>query len=118
MACHTCMSKPLHSTMWLEFNSVASMALPQLLSLGTRLEILIQTDNIAYLSSQIPSDFSPDAGHEVKLRFALGQSYRHMGRYTEAREVLEKALIVCNEEGIRETREGAGIAKELGWIYM
>ena len=36
----------------------------------------------------------------------------------EAREVLEKALMVCNEEGIRQTREGAGIAKELGWIYM
>ena len=70
------------------------------------------------LSSQIHSDFCPDAGHEVKLRFALGQSYRHMGRYKEAREVLEKALVVCNEEGIRETREGAGIAKELGWIYM
>ena len=41
-----------------------------------------------------------------------------MGRYMEAREVLEKALIVCNEEGIKKTREGAGIAKELGWIYM
>ena len=35
----------------------------------------------------------------------------------EAREVLEKALIVCNEEGIKETREGAGIASELGLIY-
>ena len=35
----------------------------------------------------------------------------------EAREVLEKALVVCNEEGIRETREGAGVASELGWIY-
>ena len=36
----------------------------------------------------------------------------------EAREVLEKALMVCSKEGIRETREGAGIAKELGWICM
>ena len=35
----------------------------------------------------------------------------------EAREVLEKALIVCNKEGIRETREGARVAKELGWTY-
>ena len=35
----------------------------------------------------------------------------------EAREVLEKALMVCDEEGIRETREGAGIASGLGWIY-
>ena len=40
-----------------------------------------------------------------------------MGRYREAREVLEKAWEVCDEEGIRETREGAGIAKELGLIY-
>ena len=36
----------------------------------------------------------------------------------EAREVLEKARMVFNEESIKETREGAGIAKELGWIYM
>ena len=36
----------------------------------------------------------------------------------EAREVLEKALVVCNKEGIRETGEGAGIVTELGWIYM
>ena len=36
----------------------------------------------------------------------------------EAREVLEKALIVCNEEGIKEAREGAGVAADLGWIYM
>ena len=69
------------------------------------------------LSPQIHSDFLNDATREVKLRFALGQSYRHMGRYMEAREVLEKALVVCNEEGIRETREGAGVASELGWIY-
>ena len=70
------------------------------------------------LSPQIHSDFSPDASYEVKLRFALGQSYWHMGRYMEARKVLEKALMVCNEEGIKETRERAGIATELGWIYM
>ena len=70
------------------------------------------------LSPQIHSDFHSDASHEVKLRFALGQSYRHMGRYMEAREMLEKALVVCNEEGIQETREGAGIAKELGLIYL
>ena len=63
------------------------------------------------------SDFLHDLTHEVKLHFALGQSYRHMESYMEAREVLEKALIVCNEEGIRETREGAGVATELGWIY-
>lgn len=36
----------------------------------------------------------------------------------EAREMLENALMVCNEEGIQETREGAGIAKELGLIYL
>ena len=36
----------------------------------------------------------------------------------EAREMLEKALIVCNEEDIKETREGAGIVTELGLIYM
>ena len=53
----------------------------------------------------------------VKLCLALGQSYRHIGRYKDAREVLEKARIVCVEEGIKETREGAGIATELGWIY-
>ena len=41
-----------------------------------------------------------------------------MGRYMEAREVLEKALMVFNEEGIRETREGAVISKQLGWIYQ
>ena len=41
-----------------------------------------------------------------------------MGRYKEAREVLEKALVVCNEEGIKETGEGADIANELGWIYQ
>ena len=41
-----------------------------------------------------------------------------MGRYKEAREVLEKALVLCNEEGLKETREGAGIAKQLGVIYM
>ena len=35
----------------------------------------------------------------------------------EAKEVLEKALVVCNEEGIRETG-GAGIVTELGWIYQ
>ena len=69
-------------------------------------------------SPQIHSDSSPDASHEVKLGFVLGQSYQHMGRNMEAREVLEKALTVCNEEGIKETREGAGVAKELGWIYM
>ena len=70
------------------------------------------------LSPQIRSDFSPDASHEVKLRFALGQSHRHMGRYKEARDVLEKALMVCNKEGINEKREGAGIAAELGWNYV
>ena len=36
----------------------------------------------------------------------------------EAREVLKKARMVCNEEGIKETREGARVAFELGWIYM
>ena len=41
-----------------------------------------------------------------------------MGKYMEAREVLEKALMVCNKEGIKETREGAGVAADLGWIYM
>ena len=85
--------------------------------LGTRLEILTQTDSIAHLSPQIHSDFGPDATHEVNLRFALGQSYLIMGRYMEAREVLEKALIVCNEEGKREMREGARVAKRLGDVY-
>ena len=70
------------------------------------------------LLPQMHSDFHPDASHEVKLRFTLGQSYRHKGRYMQAREMLEKALVVCNEEGIQETREGAGIAKELGLIYL
>ena len=36
----------------------------------------------------------------------------------EAREVLEKALMVCNKEGVKETKEGANIATELGWTYM
>ena len=40
-----------------------------------------------------------------------------MGRCREAREMLEKTLMVCNEEGIKKTREGARIAKELGWNY-
>ena len=31
--------------------------------------------------------------------------------------MLEKALVVCNEEGIKETREGARVAYELGVIY-
>ena len=70
------------------------------------------------LSPQIHSDFSPDVSHEVKLRFTLGQSYRHIVRYMKAREMLEKALRVCNEQGIKETREGAGIVTELGLIYM
>ena len=70
------------------------------------------------LSPQIHSNFSHDASCEVKLRFVLGQSYWHMGRYMEGRKVLEKALVVCNEEGIRETWEGAGVAYELGWIYQ
>ena len=68
-------------------------------------------------SPQIHSDFVHDAAHEVKLHFALGQSYHHMGKYKQAREVLEKALIVCNKEGIKETTEGAGVTAELGWIY-
>ena len=69
------------------------------------------------LSPQIHSDFSPDVSHEVKLRFTLGQSYGHMGKYMEARKVLEKAVRVCDKEGIKETLEGAGIVPELGWIY-
>ena len=36
----------------------------------------------------------------------------------EAREVLEKALMVCNKEGLKETREVASVAAELGWIYV
>ena len=52
------------------------------------------------------------------LYFVLEQSYWHMERYKEAREVLENALMVGNKESINlgETREGAGVAKELGWI--
>ena len=41
-----------------------------------------------------------------------------MGRYMEAREVLEKAMIVCNEEGKREMKEGAIISKQLGNVYQ
>ena len=36
----------------------------------------------------------------------------------EAKEMLEKALVVCSEEGIKETREGARVANELGLIYQ
>ena len=36
----------------------------------------------------------------------------------DSKEMLEKALVVCNEEGIKETREGGRVANELGWIYQ
>ena len=81
-------------------------------------QIIMHIRILHILSPQINSDFHLDAHHEVKLRYALGGIYGKMGKYMEAREVLEKALMVCNKEGIKEAREGAGVAAELGWIYM
>ena len=66
---------------------------------------------------EIP-DFHLDTSHEVKLRLALGVSYHHIGKNNEAREVLEKALEVCNKEDAKETKEGAEVARKLGWIYQ
>ena len=66
---------------------------------------------------EIP-DFHLDTSHEVKLRLALGVSYHHIGKNNEAREVLEKALEVCNKDDAKETKEGAEVARELGWIYQ
>lgn len=69
------------------------------------------------LQSELP-DFHLDTSHEVKLRLALGVSYHHIGKNNEAREVLEKALKVCNKDEAKETKEGAEVARELGWIYQ
>lgn len=63
-------------------------------------------------------DFCFDASHELKLRFALGDSYHHMGKYEDAKEVLEEAWRVCIKENMRETNESAWVAGLLGWIYQ
>ena len=71
------------------------------------------------LQSELP-DFHLDTSHEVKVCLALGVSYHHIGKNNEAREVLEKALKVCNKDEAKETnlKEGAEVARELGWIYQ
>ena len=49
----------------------------------------------------------------------MGQSHcLHLGSHKEAREVLEKARRICSEEGMEETKEGAEVARELGWCYV
>ena len=41
-----------------------------------------------------------------------------MGNYKEAKEVLEEAWRICNEENLKETKEGVLVAGKLGWIYQ
>ena len=78
---------------------------------------LLLTHSFFQVHSEYP-DFHLDPRLEVKLRFALGDSHHHMGRYKEAKEVLEEAWRVCKKENLKGTKEGASIAGLLGWIYQ
>ena len=75
------------------------------------------TNSSPQIQSEHP-DFHFDPRLEVKLRFALGDSYHHMGRYKEAMDMLEEAWRVCKEENLKKTKEGAWVAALLGWIYQ
>ena len=79
------------------------------------LKVVLSLHFFTQIQSELP-DFHLDTSHEVKLCFALGVSFRHIGKNKEAKEVLEKALKVCNDA--TATKEGAQVAKELGWIYQ
>ena len=59
--------------------------------------------------------FHFDPRLELNLCFALGDSYHRMGRYEEAKEVLEEAWRVCKQKNIKES---ARVAGKLGWIYQ
>ena len=63
------------------------------------------------------SDFHLDASHELSLLNALGDSYVRIGKYKEARKVMEEALIVCLKPGIDEYTRCAVVCGQLGWIY-
>ena len=63
-------------------------------------------------------DFHFDERLEMKLLFALGDSYHHIGRNDKAKEALEKAWTLCNTEGMKETYASAEVARILGWTYQ
>ena len=79
------------------------------------------TAELTHSSPQVHSeypDFHFDPRLEVKLCFALGDSYHNMGRYKEAKEMVERACRVCKEENLKETKEGARVAVLLGLTYQ
>ena len=49
---------------------------------------------------------------------ALGKYYDLMGKDEEARNLLEQSLRVAAENGMKDKKEGAGIVRTLGWIYL
>ena len=76
---------------------------------------------LTHSSPQVHSEYPEfcfDTGHEVKLHFALGDCYERMGRYKEAKAVLEEAWRMCKEENLKEKNESASVAGKLGWIYQ
>ena len=69
------------------------------------------------MHSEYP-DFCFDTGHELNLHSALGNYYNYMGRYEEAKKMLEEAWRVCKEENLEETKDSALVAAVLGLTYQ
>ena len=63
------------------------------------------------------TDFHFDASYELEMLTPLGESYLLMGKYNEARKVMEEALMVCLEVGKDKAAICAATAGQLGFIY-
>ncbi len=61
--------------------------------------------------------FRFDINREVRLGSSLGSVYLLVGRPTRAREVLERALRVTEDNGGKRSLEAAAIASKLGTTY-
>ena len=64
------------------------------------------------------SGFQLDANHEMNLCLLLGEGYPLVGRYREAKDVLERALRVCEREGWKEIELATRIAHHAAGDYL
>ena len=63
------------------------------------------------------SGFELDSGREISLCSSLGSAYQLDGNHHGARDVLERALRVCEENNGKNSLQAAGIALKLGSSY-
>ncbi|MHC4626161.1 MAG: serine/threonine protein kinase, partial [Planctomycetota bacterium] len=68
-------------------------------------------------SNRLEGKFKGEPHIEASIRFTLGSTYGHLGRYSEAQEHLERCLEIRRSQFGDEDYETLLCMRDLGWVY-